>query len=146
MPIVGPAIDCILSYKLVIRRAERAEIPKWLKAEMMQNMLLGVILSLVPFVGRIVSAMFGPNSRNEMLFEEYLRVRGHQYGRLVQSGVMLDEKSAEGGGGEWWTVLLDKAGDKAGVSKQDVEVVKPGAGMTAEEVRLPVESLVVPTV
>jgi len=123
---------------------------------MMQNLLLGVVFSLIPFVGRIVTSLFGPNSRNEMLFEEFLRIRGHQYSLLVKSGVSLEEseKSAEGGEGqgqgqgqgqEWWKMFLEKAGENAGVLKQDVEVVKPGAGMTAEEVRLPVESLAVPT-
>jgi len=35
--------------------------------------------------------------------------------------------------GEWWKVFLEKAGDNAGVSKQDVEVVNQlSLGLSAE--------------
>ena len=92
------------------------------------NILFGAALSLVPFVGRIAMALFGPNSRNEKLFEEYMRVRGALYVQLRGSGPL----EANVGGYEWWKALAPRA-EGSGITGKDVRQIKPGAGMTLEE-------------
>jgi hypothetical protein len=69
--------------------------------------------------------MYGPNSRNEMLFEEFLRIRGDWYLKLAGSG----EKPTEDG---LHKTLLERAGPAA---QKDVEQINPGAGMIAEELK-----------
>jgi hypothetical protein len=130
-PIFGALIEFSLSYRLLIRRAENADIPKWLKSEMTTNILVGTALSFIPFAGRIIMALFGPNARNVKLFEEYMRVRGEMYVKLRGSGPLMEEK-LEGEG--WWNVLSMRAGGSTGITRKDVGQVKPGAGMTVEEI------------
>ena len=118
---------------MLIKRAEKADIPKWLKSEMMMNVLFSAALSSIPFVGRIAVALFGPNSRNEKLFEEYMRMRGELYVQLRGSSPL--EANVDGDG-EWWKVLSPRAEASGSISVKDVREINPGAGMTLEEFQI----------
>ena len=78
IPIVGSVADAFLNYYLVIRKARQANIPDWLEAKMILNSSIGVGASFVPLVGDVFLAVWKANSRNAVLLEEYLRVRGEE--------------------------------------------------------------------
>ena len=78
IPIFGSVADAFLNYYLVIRKARKANIPDWLQAKMILNSSIGVGASFVPFVGDIFLAVWKANSRNAVLLEEYLRIRGEE--------------------------------------------------------------------
>ncbi|KAF8344752.1 hypothetical protein F5887DRAFT_1201922 [Amanita rubescens] len=78
IPIVGSVADALINYYLIIRKARKADIPQWLEAKMILNSTIGVGASFVPFVGDIFLAIWKANSRNAVLLEEYLRIRGEE--------------------------------------------------------------------
>jgi hypothetical protein len=78
IPIAGSVADGLLNYGLVIRKARQADIPPWLQAKMVFNSAVSVGFSLIPIVGDICLAVWKANSRNAVLLEEFLRVRGEE--------------------------------------------------------------------
>ncbi|KAG6872668.1 hypothetical protein C0995_007775 [Termitomyces sp. Mi166 len=103
IPVVGDVVNALLNYYLVIRKAKQADLPGWLSQRMMMNNLASAVVGSVPVVGDVVVAVFKTNSRNAALLEEMLRLRGEEYMKLQE-------------------------GDAGGLSRRDVEQVKPGNG------------------
>lgn len=103
IPFAGDAADALLNYHLVIRKARQAEMPDWLLQRMLLNNAIAICVGLVPIIGDIGMAGFKTNSRNAMLLEEFLRIRGDEFLKTVA------ERS------------------------QNQAVVKPGAGMAPAE-------------
>lgn len=98
----------------MVRKAREADLPPWLVGRMLFNNAVSAFGGLVPVVGDVVIAVYKANFRNAMLLEEFLRVRGEEYLKLQA------EREDEA------------RGDRpvaSGVSRWDVEQVKPGAGM-----------------
>lgn len=81
---------------------------------MLFNNTVSAIGGIIPVVGDVVIAVYKANSRNAMLLEEYLRIRGEEYIKLQAA----QEDEARSG-----------RPVASGVSKRDMEQVKPGAGM-----------------
>lgn len=105
IPGAGDIADATLNYMLVVRKARQAEyvsgcllllshrpsdsrytfvlphvrIPEWLLRKMLVNNAVSAVVSLVPFVGDVVLAMYKANSRNAALLEEFLRIRGEEF-------------------------------------------------------------------
>jgi len=78
IPIAGSVADAFLNYYLVIRKARKADLPDWLQAKMILNSSIGIGASFVPVAGDIFLAVWKANSRNAVLLEEYLRIRGQE--------------------------------------------------------------------
>lgn len=116
IPGIGDFADFLLSYYLVLRKARQAELPAWLVRRMLLNCIVSAVGGVVPVVGDIVIGVFKANSRNAVLLEEFLRIRGEEYLRVR---VELEEGKGKGAG---------TSGQKS-MSKKDVAQVKPGAGM-----------------
>ncbi|KAF9532665.1 hypothetical protein CPB83DRAFT_807107 [Crepidotus variabilis] len=127
IPIVGDVTDAALNYRLVVHKARKADIPPWLLKRMLFNNAVSAGVSLVPIVGDVVLAMYKANSRNAFLLEEFLRIRGEEF---LKMGGVTEEEGKTG----WLSSLVNKA-VKGGVSAKDAEQVKPGAGMTKEELK-----------
>lgn len=102
---------------------------------MIMNNAVGIGVGYLPIVGDIILAMYKANSRNAMLLEEFLRVRGEEFVKMrrVDDGDGDKEKGAEEAGG-WFKGLMKRA-KRAGISPKDAEQVKPGAGMTSDEIK-----------
>ncbi|KAF8510031.1 hypothetical protein JB92DRAFT_3119329 [Gautieria morchelliformis] len=83
VPVAGDAVNAGMSYILVVKKAEQAEIPGWLLRRMLMNNFLSAGVGLVPVVGDVVVATFKANSRNAALLEEYLRIRGEEHLKAV---------------------------------------------------------------
>ncbi|KAG6840600.1 hypothetical protein C0991_005640 [Blastosporella zonata] len=119
IPVVGDVTNASLNYNLVIRKARKADIPSWLLKRMLFNVAVSTGVGFVPVVGDVAVAVYKPNNRNAALLEEMLRLRGLEYIRLHPDGG-------------------DGAGDAPvaggpGLSENDIEQVKPGAGFGEEE-------------
>lgn len=97
----------------MVRKAREADLPPWLIGRMMFNNAVSAFSGVVPVVGDVIVAVYKANSRNAILLEEFLRVRGEEYLKLHA------EKEGEVRSGQ--TVASD-------VSQRDMEQVKPGAG------------------
>ncbi|EPQ53991.1 hypothetical protein GLOTRDRAFT_77874 [Gloeophyllum trabeum ATCC 11539] len=110
VPGAGDVADAALNYVLVVRKAQEAEIPDWLRTRMLLNNAASIGLGLVPIAGDIALAAFKANSRNAALLEEFLRIRGEEF---------LKVKAEREGGGQ---------GEGPKMSERDRRVVKPGAG------------------
>ncbi|KAF8969093.1 hypothetical protein BDZ97DRAFT_1795989 [Flammula alnicola] len=117
VPLVGDIADASLNYLLVVRPARRADIPDWLLRHMLLN--------------------------NAVSAGEFLRIRGEEF--LKMGGVVED---AHGNGRRTWkSGWFGGGGKKEKKGKQtteqpteqptagDVQQVKPGAGMSAPEVK-----------
>ncbi|GJJ13614.1 hypothetical protein Clacol_007870 [Clathrus columnatus] len=102
VPFAGDVTDALLNYHLVVKKARQAEIPDWLLRRMLINNAIAISLGLVPLIGDIGMASFKTNSRNAALLEEFLRIRGEEYLKVIA------ERS------------------------QDPAVIKPGAGMSSD--------------
>jgi hypothetical protein len=76
IPGAGDVTDAALNYTLVLRRAQKAELPPWLIQRMLVNNVISAGVGFVPLVGDVILAQWKANSRNAALLEEYLRVRG----------------------------------------------------------------------
>ncbi|EJD06334.1 uncharacterized protein FOMMEDRAFT_16946 [Fomitiporia mediterranea MF3/22] len=110
IPVVGDGADAFLNYMLVVRKARQAEIPSWLVHRMLFNNALSAGIGFIPVVGDVGLAVLKANSRNALLLEEYLRIRGEEFLKLQQQN--------------------DDDGDKP---REDPENVKPGAGRAKGE-------------
>lgn len=82
IPGAGDVADAVLNYTLVLRKAQKAEIPDWLVRKMLANNLISAGVGLVPIVGDVILAQWKANSRNAALLEEYLRIRGEEFLKL----------------------------------------------------------------
>ncbi|KIK80489.1 hypothetical protein PAXRUDRAFT_158549 [Paxillus rubicundulus Ve08.2h10] len=114
IPGAGDVADATLNYVLVLRKAREADLPPWLVRRMLLNNVVSAVSGMVPVIGDVALAMYKANSRNAMLLEEFLRIRGEEFLRLQA------EKERE------------RAGDQvveSSVSRKDAEQVKPGSGM-----------------
>lgn len=82
---------------------------------MLLNCIISAVCGIVPIAGDIVIGVFKANSRNAILLEEYLRIRGEEYLRMqnLQGGKSTGTSTPKP------------------MSKKDVAQVKPGAGMEA---------------
>lgn len=109
IPVIGDFADFILSYFLVLRKARQAELPWWLVRRMLLNCIISATAGVVPAIGDVIVGMYKANSRNAILLEEFLRIRGEEFLKV----------QAEAGKGT--------RGGK--LSEKNVEQVKPGAGM-----------------
>jgi len=103
LPGIGDIINAFLNYWLILAQAQKAELPDWLEEQMLFNQLFACVCGTVPILGDLVVAIFGCNSRNVTLLEEYLAIRGAEY--------------------------LRPEGDR----HYNPEDIKPGAGMVPEE-------------
>jgi hypothetical protein len=56
-----------------------SRLPDWLTSEMLTNQVITCVCGLVPILGDVAVAIFGCNSRNVALLEEYLSIRGAEY-------------------------------------------------------------------
>ncbi|KAF8177203.1 hypothetical protein BJ912DRAFT_1146625 [Pholiota molesta] len=120
IPIAGDAADLVLNYVLVVRPAQRADIPPWLLRRMLLNN--------------------AANSRNVALLEEFLRIRGEEF--IKMSGGTEhpeDRKTKTGisgwfGGGKKKKAGAPASADTDAIPAADIEQVKPGAGMSGDEV------------
>ncbi|KAF8557093.1 hypothetical protein OG21DRAFT_1505713, partial [Imleria badia] len=117
VPGAGDAACAALNYVLVIRKAREADLPPWLVGKMLFNNVVSAIGGIVPAAGDVFIAVYKANSRNAMLLEEFLRIRGEEYLKLQAA----QEDEARSG-----RIVA------SGVSKRDMEQVKPGAGMETE--------------
>lgn len=126
IPVVGDLTDVALNYGLVVRKARQSDIPPWLLRHMLFNNAVSAGVGFVPVVGDLVLAVYKANSRNAILLEEFLRIRGEEFLRL-QEGEAIVSSSDENGNGK-------KKKKKKGVSKKDAEQVKPGSGIVPGEV------------
>ncbi len=99
------------------------------------NNMVGIGVGFLPIVGDIVLAIYKANSRNAMLLEEFLRVRGEEFVRMRGvEDVNGKERGVEEDGEGWFKSLMRRA-KRSGVSPKDAEQVKPGAGMTSDEMK-----------
>jgi hypothetical protein len=129
IPLVGDVADASLNYFLVVRPARKTDIPPWLLRRMLMNNAVSAGVGFIPVVGDVILAVFKANSRNVALLEEFLRIRGEEF---IKMGGRGSDDSAEPQKQRWWTWNTIKTGD---LSKADQEQVKPGAGMTALELK-----------
>ncbi|KAG6333099.1 hypothetical protein ID866_5990 [Astraeus odoratus] len=114
VPGIGDFADFLLSYYVVLRKARQADLPGWLVRRMLLNCIISAVIGFVPAVGDIAVGVFKPNSRNAALLEEFLRIRGEEYVRMETE---MEAKKA------------GVVAEGSGLSKKDIEQVKPGAGM-----------------
>jgi hypothetical protein len=63
---------------MVIRTCQQVEggLPKAVNGQMMFNLALDFAVGLVPFVGDLADMIFRANTRNAILFEDFLRKKG----------------------------------------------------------------------
>ncbi|KZP05618.1 hypothetical protein FIBSPDRAFT_914853 [Athelia psychrophila] len=123
IPMVGNIADAGLNYVLVVRKAQKAEIPDWLVRRMLMTNAVSAGVGFIPIAGDVVLAAFKANSRNAALLEEFLRIRGEEFVKAEES--RKAGGSSRIGGGPANAQLMPKA---------DAEQVKPGAGATTPAV------------
>ncbi|PFH51107.1 hypothetical protein AMATHDRAFT_75185 [Amanita thiersii Skay4041] len=121
IPIVGDLAGALLNHLLVIRKARKAELPRWLVTRMMFNNAVSVGVGMVPFAGDLVLAVWKTNSRNAILLEEFLRVRGEEWLRV--------ERERPAGA----PTTTSTTREIPGLTESDRHQVKPGAGMEPGE-------------
>jgi len=85
IPIVGDLTNAGLNHMFVIKKAKKAEIPRWLLHRMILNNIVSTGIGFVPVVGDVAMAAFKANSRNAALLEEFLRIRGEEYLKAAAS-------------------------------------------------------------
>ncbi|KAG7090012.1 hypothetical protein E1B28_011633 [Marasmius oreades] len=140
IPGAGDIADATLNYVLVIRKAKQADIPSWLLSRMLFHNAVSAGVGLVPFVGDVVLAIYKANSRNAALLEEFLRVRGEEFLKLSEEGMgpqaVVAANTGESSGATngskgkgFWKGKSKNQQVAEGVTKADVEQVKPGSGM-----------------
>ena len=113
VPGAGDVACATLNYVSVVRKARDADLPPWLIGRC--NDAVSAIGGLFPVVGNVVVAAYEANSRNAMLLEEFLRIRGEEYLKLqVAANEARSGRTIAG---------------ISGVSQRDMEQVKPGTGM-----------------
>jgi len=99
IPGAGDALNAILGYYLIVRKAKQADIPPWLYNRMVGNQAIATIIGFVPVAGDVVAAVFKTNSRNAALLEEFLRVRGEEFLK-AQPDRVEDPKVVKPGAGK----------------------------------------------
>jgi len=95
---------------------------------MLLNNAISAGVGFVPVVGDVILAVYKANSRNVALLEEFLRIRGEEF---IKMGGKGNDDSVEPQK-RWFTWNTIKSGE---LSRADQEQVKPGAGMTALELK-----------
>jgi len=83
VPVVGDALNPLLSYLLVVRQASKAKLPKALTRRMILNLAISAAIGIVPILGDVLLASYRANVRNARLLENFLRLRGE---RLTKGG------------------------------------------------------------
>lgn len=78
-PSIGDVIDAFMAM-MVLRTCQQVEggLPSEVKAKMMFNIVLDFGVGLIPFLGDIADALFRANTRNAVVLEKFLRVKGEQ--------------------------------------------------------------------
>ncbi|KAL7417106.1 hypothetical protein BDY24DRAFT_376696 [Mrakia frigida] len=79
VPVAGDITGLLLNHILIVRKSQQADIPPWLLAQMTANNLASFGMGMVPFAGDVAGAVFKTNSRNALLLEEFLSIRGQEY-------------------------------------------------------------------
>ncbi|KAH9475721.1 hypothetical protein JR316_0011280 [Psilocybe cubensis] len=131
IPLVGDVADISLNYLLIVKPARKLELPNWLLRRMMVNNAVSAGVGFVPVAGDVFVGAFKANSRNVALVEEFLRIRGEEF---IKMGGVAEEEAKKG----WFGTLKGRQKATAPVapmSPQDVEQVKPGAGMSGDEMK-----------
>lgn len=135
IPLAGDVADALLNYLLVVRPARRADIPNWLLRRMLINNAVSAGVGTIPIAGDVVLAMFKANSRNAALLEEFLRIRGAEFIKAAGlDAVHPEDEGARGwfgGGGK----KKRNGKGKEPLPMADLEQVKPGAGMSGDEMQ-----------
>lgn len=136
VPLAGDVADALLNYLLVVRPARRADIPGWLLRRMLLNNAVSAGVGTIPIAGDVALAMFKANSRNAALLEEFLRIRGAEF--IKAAGA--DAVHPEDAGGRGWFGGGGKKGKSKGkgaapLPAADLEQIKPGAGMSGDEMQ-----------
>ena len=67
-----------------MRKARQADIPYWLLRRMLLNVAVSASVGLVPGVGDVCLAVYKANSRNAVLLEEFLRIKGEESLRMQE--------------------------------------------------------------
>jgi len=140
VPIAGDATDMLLNYFLVVRLAQRADIPPWLLRRMLVNNAVSAGVGFIPVVGDVILATFKANSRNAALLEEFLRIRGEEFIKMSGGTEHLEDRKTKTGISGWLGGGKKKTEETASTGADtmpatDIEQVKPGAGMSGDEVR-----------
>lgn len=112
IPVVGDVADAVINYLLVVRKAQKADLPDWLVTRMLLNNAISAGVGFVPFVGDVILAIYKANSRNAALLDEFLRIRGAEFLKLREA---------------------EERGENPATTSADIEQVKPGTGMTSSE-------------
>ena len=86
---------------------------------MLVNNAISASVGFVPVVGDVILAMYKANSRNAALLEEFLRIRGEEF-------LKMQEQESQ-------NMALGDTRRTKGMSKKDIEQVKPGAGVVRGE-------------
>jgi hypothetical protein len=86
IPVIGDFLTTFLAFMLV-RKAQEADIPKYLVAAMLTNIGIDFALGLVPLLGDILDFIFKANTRNARLLEEFLGDRAKNRS-LVEGGTV----------------------------------------------------------
>jgi len=130
IPLAGSVAGAFLNYTLIIRKARQADIPPWLEARMVFNSAVSVGASLIPLVGDVILAVWKANSRNAVLLEEFLRIRGEEWLKQQEEQYPLRELEMEAEMGDataateqskgWATFLPWR-----GIGKSDQKQAKP---------------------
>ncbi|KAF8879324.1 hypothetical protein CPB84DRAFT_1751687 [Gymnopilus junonius] len=135
IPLVGDFADIGINYLLVIRPAQKLDIPGWLLRRMLLNNAVSAGVGLVPLVGDVFLAAYKANSRNVALVEEFLRIRGEEF---IKMGLSADQEEESSG---WFG--FGKRKNKKGKPQlpsykspqERCRADQPGAGMTGPELK-----------
>ncbi|KDR78773.1 hypothetical protein GALMADRAFT_118227 [Galerina marginata CBS 339.88] len=131
IPLAGDFTDIGLNYLLILRPAQKLDLPGWLVRHMLMNNAISAGVGFVPIVGDVFVGSFKANSRNVALLEEFLRIRGEE---AIKMGGVQDVTEGKRLG--WFGKAKAKNNAaQAALSQNDVEQVKPGAGMTGAELQ-----------
>jgi len=114
IPVAGDIIDALLNYGLVIKPAQKLDIPQDLLAKMLFNNAISAGLGFVPVAGDVALAVWKANSRNAHLIETFLAIRGQE--QLASHGQAQSVIQQHNGGGH-------------GALAEIIGIFKPGAGM-----------------
>lgn len=109
VPGAGDALNAVLGYTLVIRKAKQADIPPWLYNRMVGNQAIATAVGFVPVVGDVGIAIFKTNFRNAALLEEYLRIRGEEFLKAQAERVEDPAVVKPGAGQEEAEKILEKS-------------------------------------
>jgi len=86
IPGLGDIVDVLLNYGLVVKPARKCDIPDHLLSKMLLNNAVSAGLGFIPVLGDFGLAAWKANSRNALLLESYLALRGQEYMKQQQNG------------------------------------------------------------